>query len=165
MSNAQANPHIYKKDKYVRLKPLEPTSSKKRRYIFASNDETSSIKTIAAHCNNLNTIVAKNWLKLSKLLSYLGLEKDESEAYSKNKVPFGNFFTKLRASKVGEDKEKTANLLPTLQEMSSRIGKISEETKKLAENDVVTNKQLETIIKDFDRRLSEIQNSVKAIVG
>nr|WNO44367.1 Aphid transmission factor protein [Dahlia mosaic virus] len=167
MSNASANPHIYKKDKYVKLKSLEPVSSKQRQYYFATDDKKSNIKSIAAHCNNLNVVVAKNWLKLSKLLSYLGLEKDESEAYSKNKLPFGQFFKDLTKSfqEGGDNKEEKTNLLPTLQEMSNRIGKISEETKKLAEQDTVTNKQLEAMVKDFDKRLKEIQDSVKAIVG
>lgn len=155
MNEVLKYPHIYKKDKYVKLKSLEPKTSKHRQYVFAADNDKSNISSIAKHCNNINQVVARNWLKLSKLLSYLGLEKDESDNFSKKKSPFNHFFKDLLQIQ-GEKEEKT-NLI-ALEEISKRL-------EKLAANDVVTNAQLKTIVKDFDERLTQIQDSVKAIIG
>nr|WNO44309.1 Aphid transmission factor protein [Dahlia common mosaic virus] len=162
IDNITSCPHIYKKNRYVKLKSLEP-GTKNRRYTFASDNDKSNISSIARHCNNLNQIVARNWLKLSKLTSYLGLEKDESEPFSKNKETFNKFFKDLSKTfkEGGDDKEKQPNLLPVLEELSNRLGKLDTKIPK----DLVTKSELEVLIKDFDKRLEKIQDNIKAIIG
>lgn len=84
------HPHIYKKGKLLNFKKLdEGINPTDRKYVFST--ASPSIPNIINSLNNVNQIVGRNWLGISKLLSYFGLSKDQSEKISKSKV-FNNFW-------------------------------------------------------------------------
>ena len=84
------HPHIYKKGKLLNLKKLdEGINPTERKYVFSTANP--SIPNIINSINNVNQIAGRNWLGISKFLSYFGLSKDQSEKTSKSKV-FNNFW-------------------------------------------------------------------------
>nr|WNH14476.1 insect transmission protein factor [Physostegia virginiana caulimovirus 2] len=159
------SPHIYKKKSVLKLKPLD--KEKPRTYLFAS--EHGGLQAVVNHCNNINQIVARNWLKLSKLLSYMGLEKDISESLSKNKVPFNRFFEDISNSKrKGDGGAKTTNKNENFDKIFKKleliVNKINQIEKKIP-TDVVTTPIVKELVEDFDKRLTEVRNDIKQVIG
>ncbi|CAA29524.1 unnamed protein product [Figwort mosaic virus] len=156
-------PHVYKKNKVLKLKPLD-LSKNPRSYYFSS--QNGSIQAIINHCNNINQITARNWLKLSKVLSYFGLEKDTSDSISKNKSPFNRFLKDIshifregegstkKASELGEILEKIKNLDLKIENLNKRIP-----------DNLVTKALIKELVKDFDERLTEVRDDIKKVIG
>ncbi|KAI3702108.1 hypothetical protein L6452_27798 [Arctium lappa] len=89
------SPHIFKKGKILKLKSLHSTSSTlpPRTYFFSL--DKGNVPGAVNLLNNLNEICSRNWLKLSKLNHFFGIQKDFSARLSKNKEPFDQFFNQL----------------------------------------------------------------------
>lgn len=151
-------PHIYKKGKILRIKKLglnDEVSGPK--YTFRSTRPT--LQNIVNHCNNMNQILANYWFKLSKLLSYFGLQKDLSDELRKDKSRWNGFkeeFSPLL--KKGNSSQKVSNSHDVILEYLNDIDN------KLPSN-LVIEKGLELIITDFDGKLEEIRQSIKQVVG
>ena len=111
------------------------------------------------HTNNLNQITARCWLKMAKLLSYFGLEKDISDCLSK-KTTWNLFKTDL--SSLIEEKDERYKLLlqkhlatfEVLEEINSRI-----------RPDLVTEKKLEDSIKSLDEKIEKTYVLLKQVLG
>lgn len=161
-------PHIYKKGKILNLKRLEEGSNKpKRVYTFVSS--TPTVITIMQHCNNLNQIVGRNFLGISKLLSYFGLSRDPSEKFSKEPSVFNNH------KKLFLDRGKDKDLQPLLEKIYDNLSNLSAKTEKLdnkIENLEINLQKLinrEPVfskeIEDFSKDIKEIKEKLVAILG
>lgn len=154
MSNSLViHPHVYKKGEILNLKKLdEGTQKKERKYFFSSN--TGSITAVINSCNNINQIVGRNWLHLSKLLSYFGLSKDISEKLSKKGTPtnFKKFFSDFKRG--GDTDKDLAEIKKILQEHSKKLLEIEEKLK--------PNKQGEEQIL---KKLEEVNQGIRTAIG
>ncbi|ACB69770.1 aphid transmission factor [Eupatorium vein clearing virus] len=151
-------PHIYKKGLIYEFKSLDDKSNP-RRYTFSSDENSAGLKPIIRHLNNINQITARNWLKLTKLLAYLGLEKDKTNGLSKKPSPWDQLLKDIEkifhrsSSSKGNDQTK---LLEKLEEISHKLPK--------AEN-LVTREELSGIIKSFHEELKEVKSMIKSVIG
>lgn len=152
MSNSIVmHPHVYKKGKVLNLKKLdEGTFQNSRKYCFSTN--IGSLTTVINSLNNLNQITGRNWLNLSKLLSYFGLSKDISEKLSKKGNPsnFRKFFSDFKG---GESTKDLAEIKRILQENIKRLEAIEEKLKPKSEGEQEVLQKLEDIHKGLKQVL------------
>ncbi|AFP95347.1 aphid transmission factor [Soybean Putnam virus] len=168
-NEATQMPHIYKKGRILKFKKLnEGIDRTNRKYLFSSHG--SGIQTVVNHCNNLNQVVARNFLQLAKLLSYFGLSKDPSEDYSKDPSVFKRFFKDLPSTsfKKGGDKKDKNEILEKLTSLIEKQGTKLRDLESKIDN-FVKNDASKDDIKDLRidvrRRLDSIDESLKKIIG
>lgn len=148
-------PHIYKKGKILKFKNLD-TPKTVRNYLFSSGN--TSLQKLANHANNINQIVARCWLKLAKLNSYLGLEQDVSNKLSKKPSPWNKFLTDIKSTlKEGgnsKDNERLSKILIELENLNKKINEIEEKLKPTSEGE-------EKVLAGLDK----IQTYLKGMLG
>jgi hypothetical protein len=155
MSNKIDFPHIYKKGKILKFKSLDPQNEK--TYLFSSSKP--DIQKLVNHTNNLNQITARCWLKMAKLLSYFGLEKDISDPLSK-KTSWNLFKTDL--SSLIEEKDERYKFL--LQKQLATFEVLEEINLKLRP-DLVTELNLQESIKILDEKIEKTYVLLKQVIG
>lgn len=157
VNEATQMPHIYKKGQILKLKKLnEGLDRTNRKYLFSSSG--SGITSVINHCNNLNQIVGRNFLGISKLLHYFGISKDPSEKLSKGPTAFNQFSKDYPSLKQGgEDNTKVLKELKTLFEnLNSKIKNLEEKIDSLKKTDGNN---------DLSKQLKNIEESLKKILG
>lgn len=137
-------PHIYKKGKILKFKNLDNPKTV-RNYLFSSGN--TSLQKLANHANNINQIIARCWLKLAKINSYFGLEKDESNKLSKKQSPWNKFLTDVKSvlKEGGSGKDETSKILKEIENLNKRLSEIEEKLKPTSEGEEKVLKGLETI--------------------
>lgn len=167
-NEATQMPHIYKKGRILKFKKLnEGVDRTNRKYLFSST--SSGIASVNNHCNNINQVVARNFLQLAKLLSYFGLSKDPSEDFSKDPSVFKKFFKDFPLStfKRGGDKENKAKVLEDLKSLierqNSKLEDLEQKINDLKDNSAKEN--VEELKQDLKKRLDHIDENLKKIIG
>lgn len=153
------DPHIYKKGKWIKLPKLNEGPDRfHREYLFSGT--STNVATAVKACNNLNQIVARNYLILKKLLSYLGINRDNTEKFSKpNKSVFNHFWEKLsHTSRRGE----LINLGKKLDSINERLGKIEEKLERVKPHEIPINRDE---VLNFTNQLKAISEILKDIKG
>ena len=176
MSDKIDFPHFYKKGKLVKFKTLDENTERKE-YIFSTSGK-AGIQKLINHCNNLNQIVARNFLKTSKLSHYFGISKDISTNFSKNKIPFNQFksdlasfdknsFAKKDFEKFFEIIEKQNKLIVKLTLSIDKHSILLESTLKNNQfvEEVAKKANFEGILKETNLKITDIQDQLKQLIG
>lgn len=159
-------PHIYKKGSPFRFSNLDVKKGSNKKYFFSSATG-SSLTTIVNHCNNLNQVLARVWLKMSKWNHYIGLQKDpiNRSPWTKgvNKVAFGDYWNKLRSilkeggSGSSKPDDKSKDDLETITKMVREIqGRLRDLDNRLP-REYVTKKDVTDVMTDYSKQLTDIK--------
>lgn len=131
---------------------------KEKRYTFSSTG--TSIPDIRNQCNNINQIVARNWLGINKLISYFGLAKDPSEKLSKSPSTFNQFWNKLRE---GEGSKKDLEkVLRNQEDQKNKLDSLERKIDGIKPTEPILSKQ-EVI--DLRVQLKEIRGYLRELLG
>nr|AGT42074.1 aphid transmission protein [Cauliflower mosaic virus]BAO53257.1 aphid transmission protein [Cauliflower mosaic virus] len=150
-------PHVYKKDTIIRLKPLS-LNSNNRSYVFSSSK--GNIQNIINHLNNLNEIVGRSLLGIWKINSYFGLSKDPSESKSKNPSVFNTAKTIFKNGGV-DYSSQLKEIKSLLEAQNTRIKNLEKAIQSL-ENKI----EPEPLTKEEVKELKEsIKEGLKNIIG
>ncbi|GKA16606.1 hypothetical protein Tco_0696353 [Tanacetum coccineum] len=153
-------PHIYKKGKILNFKKLDegidPTS---RKYVFSTANP--SVANVINSTNNINQIVGRNWIGISKLLSYFGLSKDQSEKSSKPKVSTFNKFWYQLQKDIEIDLSKYIKLL---KDLNAKVDRLEASINNL-ENFNIEPQVTESEIHNLTTALNKIQDQLNRVIG
>nr|AHA91314.1 aphid transmission protein [Cauliflower mosaic virus] len=150
-------PHVYKKDTIIRLKPLS-LNSNNRSYVFSSSK--GNIQNIINHLNNLNEIVGRSLLGIWKINSYFGLSKDPSESKSKNPSVFNTAKTIFKSGGV-DYSSQLKEIKSLLEAQNTRIKSLEKAIQSL-DNKI----EPEPLTKEEVKELKEsIKEGLKNIIG
>lgn len=154
------HPHIYKKGKILNFKKLdEGKTQAAKKYLFSTNN--NSISSVVNSANNINQIVGRNWLGVSKLVSYFGLSKDQSENLSK---PSSSTFNKFWEHLTTTIKPDTSKIETLLNDLSRKVDLLDIKIKAL--EDLHKEPQItKQEITDFTVALNKIKNQLDRVIG
>ena len=166
-------PHIFKKGKPLKLKNLDDPTQKKE-YLFST--EKVGVHSIGSLCNNMNQILARCWLNTIKINHYFGISKDVSKDISKNKTPFGQFKKDIilfkndndTIEKLTKQLEKLSSQLKDQNEIIQKIYNKTEHNRQTLDillKDVAEKIVFQDLVNDFQRRIKDVQNQLKQLIG
>nr|BAO53453.1 aphid transmission protein [Cauliflower mosaic virus] len=153
-------PHVYKKDTIIRLKPLS-LNSNNRSYVFSSSK--GNIQNIINHLNNLNEIVGRSLLGIWKINSYFGLSKDPSESKSKNPSVFNTAKTIFKSGGV-DYSSQLKEIKSLLEAQNTRIKNLEKAIQSLddkIEPEPLTKEE----VKELKESINSIKEGLKNIIG
>ena len=153
-------PHVYKKDTIIRLKPLS-LNSNNRSYVFSSSK--GNIQNIINHLNNLNEIVGRSLLGIWKINSYFGLSKDPSESKSKNASVFSTAKTIFKSG--GVDYSSQLKEIKSLLEAQNTRIKSLEKAVQALDNKIEPEPLTKEEVKELKESINSIKEGLKNIIG
>nr|BAO53362.1 aphid transmission protein [Cauliflower mosaic virus] len=153
-------PHVYKKDTIIRLKPLS-LNSNNRTYVFSSSK--GNIQNIINHLNNLNEIVGRSLLGIWKINSYFGLSKDPSESKSKNPSVFNTAKTIFKSGGV-DYSSQLKEIKSLLEAQNTRIKNLENAIQSL-DNKIKPEPLTKEEVKELKESINSIKEGLKNIIG
>nr|AFI61739.1 aphid transmission factor - helper component [Cauliflower mosaic virus] len=153
-------PHVYKKDTIIRLKPLS-LNSNNRSYVFSSSK--GNIQNIINHLNNLNEIVGRSLLGIWKINSYFGLSKDPSESKSKNPSVFNTAKTIFKSGGV-DYSSQLKEIKSLLEAQNTRIKNLEKAVQAL-DNKIEPEPLTKEEVKELKESINSIKEGLKNIIG
>nr|AAD37338.1 aphid transmission helper factor [Cauliflower mosaic virus]AAU20338.1 aphid transmission protein [Cauliflower mosaic virus]AAZ95255.1 aphid transmission protein [Cauliflower mosaic virus]AAZ95264.1 aphid transmission protein [Cauliflower mosaic virus]ABY66556.1 aphid transmission protein [Cauliflower mosaic virus] len=153
-------PHVYKKDTIIRLKPLS-LNSNNRSYVFSSSK--GNIQNIINHLNNLNEIVGRSLLGIWKINSYFGLSKDPSESKSKNPSVFNTAKTIFKSGGV-DYSSQLKEIKSLLEAQNTRIKNLEKAIQSL-DNKIEPEPLTKEEVKELKESINSIKEGLKNIIG
>nr|BAO53369.1 aphid transmission protein [Cauliflower mosaic virus] len=153
-------PHVYKKDTIIRLKPLS-LNSNNRTYVFSSSK--GNIQNIINHLNNLNEIVGRSLLGIWKINSYFGLSKDPSESKSKNPSVFNTAKTIFKSGGV-DYSSQLKEIKSLLEAQNTRIKNLEKAIQSL-DNKIEPEPLTKEEVKKLKESINSIKEGLKNIIG
>nr|BCW03858.1 aphid transmission protein [Cauliflower mosaic virus] len=155
-----SQPHVYKKDTIIRLKPLSINSTNKT-YVFSSSK--GNIQNIINHLNNLNEVVGRCLIGIWKFNSYFGLSKDPSESKSKNPSVFNTAKTIFKSGGVDYTSQlkEIKSLLETQNNKIKNLEMAIQSIDKKIEPEPLTKEE----VKELKESIHSIKEGLKNIIG
>ncbi|GKA20043.1 reverse transcriptase domain-containing protein [Tanacetum coccineum] len=135
---------------------IDPTS---RKYVFSTANP--SVANVINSTNNINQIVGRNWIGISKILSYFGLSKDQSEKSSKPKVSTFNKFWYQLQKDIEIDLSKYIKLL---KDLNAKVDRLEASINNL-ENFNIEPQVTESEIHNLTTALNKIQDQLNRVIG
>nr|AAA96696.1 ORF II [Cauliflower mosaic virus] len=153
-------PHVYKKDTIIRLKPLS-LNSNNRSYVFSSSK--GKLQNIINHLNKLNEIVGRSLLGIWKINSYFGLSKDPSESKSKNPSVF-NTAKNIFKSRGVDYSSQLKEVKSLLEAQNTRIKNLENAIQSL-DNKIQPEPLTKEEVKELKESINSIKEALKNIIG
>lgn len=162
-------PHIFKKGTPFRFSSLEKNKGN-RKYYFSSSTG-SNLTTIVNHCNNINQVLARVWLKIAKWNHFTGLQKDpiNRSPWTKgvDKIAFGSYWNKLRSIlKEGGSGSKPDDKNKDLEELTKMVREIQGRLRDLdarLPREYVSKKDVTDVMTDYHKQLTDIKTKLDQV--